>query len=257
MFRLFAQLVAFHLDSGRRLASSEAGLIDERKSSELREQFIAVLGHDLRNPLASISAGAELLSRTALDDKSRTIVEVMRKSVARMAALVDDVLDFAMGRLGGGFNVKIETVQLAPVLSQVVSELASAHPGRPIETHFDLDRAVDCDAARIAQLASNLLGNALTHGAADCPVRLDASSGAGFFELSVANAGTPIPADKIERLFLPFSRGDTGRAGGGLGLGLYIAAEIARAHLGKFDVKSTAAETRFTFRMPSARTRPA
>jgi signal transduction histidine kinase len=251
MFRLFADLISFHLEAERRLEQTEANLIDERRSSELREQFIAVLGHDLRNPLASIAAGTQLLSKTARDEKSKTILGVMQKSVARMAALIDDVLDFALGKLGGGFTVKFDRVELAPVLMQVVNELKSAHPGRDIETRFDLGNPVDCDAARIAQLCSNLLGNALTHGASDQPVRMEAVSDPDAFVLSVANAGIPIPANKIERLFLPFSRGDDNRAG--LGLGLYIAAEIGQAHLGKFDVKSTAEETRFTFRMPATR----
>jgi signal transduction histidine kinase len=250
MFRLFADLISFHLEAERRLEQSEASLINERQSSELREQFIAVLGHDLRNPLASIAAGTELLNRSVLDEKSKGILGIMQKSVARMTALIDDVLDFALGKLGGGFTVKFARVALAPVLMQVVNELKSAHPGRYIETRFDLESPIDCDAARIAQLCSNLLANALTHGASDQPVRMEATSDADVFVLAIANAGTPIPADKIERLFLPFSRGGDNRAG--LGLGLYIAAEIGRAHLGKFEVRSTAEETCFTFRMPAS-----
>ena len=251
LFRLFAELIAFHLDTGRRLASSEARLINERKSSELREQFIAVLGHDLRNPLASIAAGAALMEKAGLDEKSRMIVDTMQKSISRMSALIDNVLDFARGRLGGGIALKLEDGQLAPILKQVVEELKSTHPEQRIDTRFELTAPVKCDQVRIAQLLSNLLGNALTHGAPGEPVRVEAASNADVFELSVANTGKPIPAGKIERLFLPFSRGDDS-GGQGLGLGLYIAAEIGRAHQGKFEVKSTSAETRFTFRMPSA-----
>ncbi|MGZ3410051.1 MAG: GAF domain-containing sensor histidine kinase [Xanthobacteraceae bacterium] len=252
LFRLFAELIAFHLDTGRRLASSEARLINERKSSELREQFIAVLGHDLRNPLAPIAAGATLMEKAGLDEKSRMIIGTMQKSISRMSALIDNVLDLARGRLGGGITLKLEEVQLAPVLKQVVDELKSTHPEQRIDTHFNLGTPVRCDQVRIAQLLSNLLGNALTHGAPGEPVRVEAGSNADVFELSVANAGKPIPAGRVERLFLPFSRGDDNRGGQGLGLGLYIAAEIGRAHQGKFEVKSTPAETRFTFRMPSA-----
>ena len=103
---------------------------------------------------------------------------------------------------------------------------------------------------RIAQLASNLIGNALMSGKAGAPVRVQALSNDATFTLSVLNAGDPIPPDPLERLFLPFSRGDVLPNQQGLGLGLYIASEIARAHGGVIEVNSTAEETRFTFRMP-------
>ena len=109
MFKLFADLIGFHLDVQERLRVSETALLDERKTSELREQFIAVLGHDLRNPLASIDAGVRLLRRMPLSGKAAQIVSLMRSSASRMAGLIDNVLDFARGRLGGGFSV-IRTV---------------------------------------------------------------------------------------------------------------------------------------------------
>jgi sigma-B regulation protein RsbU (phosphoserine phosphatase) len=119
-----------------------------------------------------------------------------------------------------------------------------------IETRFALRRAVACDRHRMAQLFSNLLANALTHGAADGPVRVRAFTDENRFELSVANSGDPIPPATLERLFQPFSRASLRQGRKGLGLGLYIAAEIARAHDGVLDVTSTSIETRFTFRMP-------
>jgi signal transduction histidine kinase len=252
-FKLFADLIGFHLDAQDRLAASEAALLDERQTAELREQFIAVLGHDLRNPLASIDAGAHLLSRTPLDAKAMGLVALMRQSVARMANLIDNVLDFARGRLGGGIPVTHEPdAKLAGALAQVVAELQTAWPGRVIEAELGLDRPVTCDSARIAQLFSNLVANALSHGDPGGPVRTRAFTDAGAFELWVANRGPPIPAAAAERLFEPFTRA-SGRSGGeGLGLGLYIASEIARAHAGTLKVVSTPDETRFTFRMPLA-----
>jgi sigma-B regulation protein RsbU (phosphoserine phosphatase) len=101
-------------------------------------------------------------------------------------------------------------------------------------------------------LASNLLGNAITYGAPDKPIRLGASTAGGQFELFIANFGDPIPPAALEKIFEPFERGTLRSSLQGLGLGLYISCEIARAHGGTLEVSSTAAETRFTFRMPLA-----
>ena len=246
MFKLFAELIATHLDAAHRVATSEARLLGERETSELREQFIAVLGHDLRNPLASVAAGTQLLMRGGREPAP--ILALMQQSVARMSALIDNVLDFARGRLGSGITLNRSPHALGPVLDHVIAELRSTYPDRPIEAEYALDRPVDCDSGRVAQLFSNLLGNALTHGSADSPVRVRATSNDREFELSIANSGTPIPQEAIERLFQPFYRASQD-PGQGLGLGLYIASEIARAHGGRIDVTSSPQETRFTFRM--------
>ena len=252
MFKLFAELIGFHLDAQERLASSEAALLDERATGELREQFIAVLGHDLRNPLAAVSAGTHALLRRPLDEKSEFIVRLMQTSVRRMADLVDNILDFARGRLGGGLSLDRNADEpLEPTLAQVVAELRAAWPDRVIETHFALSHPVRCDRGRIAQLFSNLLANALTHGTADGPVRVWASCRNGNFELSVANPGDPIPPATVGRLFQPFYREPLRPSQQGLGLGLYIASMIAKAHDGTLDVTSSPDETRFTFRMPA------
>jgi len=248
MFKLFAELIATHLDAANRVAVSEASLLGERETSELREQFIAMLGHDLRNPLASIASGTKLLLRG--NREPAPILTLMQQSVARMSALIDNVLDFARGRLGGGVSLNRATQPLEPVLDQVIAELRASYPASQIETQFDLMQQVDCDGGRIAQLFSNLLGNALTHGTPGSPVRVRAAAKGGELELSVANLGDPIPPEAINRLFHPFYRVTAQDAPQGLGLGLYIASEIARAHGGKIEVASSAQETRFTFRMP-------
>jgi signal transduction histidine kinase len=252
MFKLFAELISFNVDAQERLASSEAALFSERQSSELREQFIAVLGHDLRNPLASIAAGASLLAKEELDGKARTIVPLMQKSVVRMANLIDNVLDLARGRLAGGLKVNRDRDEpLAPALLQVVDELRSAWPDRPIEVEMSLDTPVDCDPARIAQLLSKLLANALVHGIG--PVHVRAVSHDGDLELAVANGGTPIAPEVMARIFEPFYRAAADGNRQGLGIGLYIASEIARAHGGSLSVASDAAETRFVLRVPARR----
>jgi signal transduction histidine kinase len=251
VFRLFAELIAFHLESGQRLASAEARLLDARAQSVLLEQFVAVLGHDLRNPLASIAAGTRLIQKSKLDDKALTILDMMKKSVERMSVLIDNVMDLARTRLGGGIVLKRTNEPLEPALRHVVEELRSAHPQRAIEAQFDITRPVQADPDRVARLLSNLTGNALAYGAEGEPVRVSASTSAdGSFELVVRNRGVAIPPAAMARLFLPFTRGDVRPHQQGLGLGLYIASEIARAHGGTLDVTSTAEETCFTFRMP-------
>ncbi len=231
----------------------QKGLTTERETAELREQFIAVLGHDLRNPLAAISAGARILQRSGVlrDQKELRVLDMINTTVTRMSDLIDNVLDFARGRLGGGITLSRDGSRpLEPVLEQVVDELRTASPQRVIETSFEMTEPVYCDRTRIGQLASNLIGNALTHGAPDQPVRVAAKTEAGEFEFWVANAGEPIPAAAMEKLFEPFFRGDVRDSRQGLGLGLHIASQIAKAHGGRIDVMSAPEETRFVFTMP-------
>lgn len=251
MFRLFADLVAFHLDAQERLKLSESALLDERQTAQLREQFIAVLGHDLRNPLNAVRGGAELLLTMPLGERAAPIVTLIQRSAARMAGLVDNVMDFARGRLGGGLPLaRVADADLKTTLEQIIDEVRTAWPDRAIHSELALSRPVACDGARIAQLFSNLLANALTHGDPAGPVRVHARSDDGGFELSVANLGEPIPPETVGQLFQPFSRASAGPGEQGLGLGLYIASEIARAHEGSLEVASSPEETRFTFRMP-------
>ena len=133
-----------------------------------------------------------------------------------------------------------------------MNELRSAWPDRVIKTQIALIHAVNCDPNRIAQLVSNLVGNALKHGAANGPVEISASTDGSMFELTVTNEGDPIPPDTLERLFQPFFRVANRSTYEGLGLGLYIASEIARAHGGTLTVQSSSPETRFTLRIPWA-----
>jgi sigma-B regulation protein RsbU (phosphoserine phosphatase) len=230
---------------------AKTSLASEREASELREQFIAVLGHDLRNPLASISAGARILGRDAKTEKEHQVVAMLQTTVMRMAELIDNVLDFARGRLGGGITLDRNARKpLEPVLHQVIDELRLSSPGRQIEVEYLMDSPVDCDRTRIGQLVSNLVGNALSHGASNEPVRVRAETGGGLFKLSVANGGEPIPEAAMEKLFEPFFRGEVRASRQGLGLGLHIASQIAKAHDGALTVVSTPEETKFTFVMP-------
>jgi signal transduction histidine kinase len=252
MFKLFADLISFHLDAQTRLQISEAALLDERETAQLREQFIAVLGHDLRNPLNAIVGGAELLAMMPLNEKAKPVVSLIQRSATRMGGLIGDVMDFARGRLGGGLSMtRVTDANLETTLEQVIDEARAAWPDRVILSEVTLSRPVAYDGARISQLFSNLLANALTHGDPAGPVRVHARSDDRGFELSVANFGEPLSSATISRLFLPFSRASAAPGQQGLGLGLYIASEIARAHEGTLEVASSPEETRFTFRIPA------
>ncbi len=250
MFRLFADLISFYLDAQERLTHSASALLEEQQRALLREQFIGVLGHDLRNPLGAIHTGAQFLLTMPLGEKAIRVATIIQNSAMRMGGLIDNVLDFARGRLGGGLPVarRVEA-GLETTLEQVIAEMRTVSPERAIHTRFALDRPVFCDRARIAQLFSNVLANALTHGDPAGPVWIRAHTDDGGFELSVANLGEPIPPDTAERLFQPFSRASERPDQQGLGLGLYIASEIARAHEGSLEVASSSEETRFTFRI--------
>lgn len=233
------------------VAEHIAGHVLAQQNADLREQFIAVLGHDLRNPLAAIDAGRRVLEKDHDNSRKMRVLRLMGESVERMAGLIDNVTDFARGRLGGGIAAEIQAGErIEPTLAQVINEIRAGHPDREIEMRFELSQAIDVDHARIAQMFSNLLGNAVTHGADDKPIVVEAAVVDGHFHLAVANGGEPISEAAMERLFQPFYRGDVRPNMQGLGLGLYIASQIAQAHGGRLDVTSDADETRFTFRMP-------
>lgn len=223
----------------------------QREAATVREQFIAVLGHDLRNPLAATAAGVRMLQKgEKLTSKGEDILASMSESLKRASGLIDDVLDFARGSLGGGFSIDPNAdAPLAPVLNQVVSEIRAIYPERVIEAQIAIEEPVFCDRGRLGQLASNLLSNALSHGSPDKPIGFEAITDERTLRLSVSNAGEPIPDVVRKRLFQPFFRGDVRPSRNGLGLGLFIVSEIARAHKGALNVISTEKETRFIFEM--------
>ncbi|MFC0253358.1 GAF domain-containing sensor histidine kinase [Massilia consociata] len=250
---LFAELIAKQLDVERSLYQTRAALLDERETAELREQFIAVLGHDLRTPLGAIRSGAELLLLKHQDAATRDIARRIRRSTTRMAALVDDVVDFTRGRMGGGIALGLRLEPEADLfLRQVVDELRDVHPERAVDTRIAPGMALRCDPDRLSQLLSNLLKNALVHGAADAPVRVDAFVDGGIFTLSVANGGRDLPAEVLAQLFKPYWRAASRHGSEGLGLGLYIVDQIARGHRGRVVATSGGGVTAFTFTMPAA-----
>jgi signal transduction histidine kinase len=170
-----------------------------------------------------------------------------------MAGLVDNVLDFARGRLGGGLTIQRDAKQpLTPALAHVVSELQAVWPDSVVDTRFDIDEPVNCDRGKISQLLSNLLGNAITYGDQGRPIQVSAKTVNGKFVLEVTNFGAPISGKAMEHLFKPYTRGDR-PSQHGLGLGLYIASQIASAHGGTLNATSDDQVTRFVFEMPQLR----
>lgn len=229
---------------------AETHLKRERELVGLREQFIAVLGHDLRNPLGAIKTGASLLLRGDLSDRNKAVVNLINKSSLRMEELITNVMDFARVRLGGGITVDLEELLIGPIIEQVTEELKIVFPERTVNVVDSAKTPIKFDPNRISQLLSNLVANAITHGLAGHPVTVMAKLAHGHFELAVANGGKPIPEEVIGTLFEPFKREATSPSQQGLGLGLYIASQIAGAHGGTLTALSDVHETRFTFRMP-------
>ncbi|WP_429528648.1 GAF domain-containing sensor histidine kinase [Pseudomonas frederiksbergensis] len=250
----FARVLSLQIEAEENLQQTEADLQQERQTAELREQFIAVLGHDLRNPLFAISAAAEMLQRKFANPASDKLVQHILTSARRAAQLVDDVLDFARGRLGNGIPLDIATCpDLGDALQHVISEIQGVHPQRVIRASIGDLQGVHCDRERVAQLLSNLLANAIAHGDVRGDIEVIAQVDQGALMLAVKNPGT-IPEAVLPQLFQPYSRPTRDTPQAGLGLGLYIASQIAQSHGGQLHVASTVQNgTLFTFRLPATR----
>ncbi|MBW7674303.1 sensor histidine kinase [Chryseobacterium chendengshani] len=235
-----------NLKIAKKLAETELNI--EKQNAVIREQFIAVLGHDLRNPLGGIMSAAQLLTRSDLYDRDKKLVSIIHNSSKRMYEMINNIMDLARGRLGGGISINPVAVDLKELLDQVSDELQVRWPQRTIESRYNVNNLIDCDAARISQMVSNLLANAITHGSSDTPVLLKAEANDRFWEISVTNEGNPIPEEILKNLFHPFHRNHSESQYNGLGLGLYIASEIAKSHNGVLTVTSDNKQTCFTFR---------
>ena len=249
----FARVLSLQIEAEEAALHTQAQLQEERGTAELREQFIAVLGHDLRNPLFAINFGAERLLRKFPEPATDTLVRHILASGRRAAQLVEDLLDFARGRLGSGIPLNIsDCLGLQEALLHVVSEVQSVHPQRLIHADIGDLQGVSGDRDRLAQLLSNLVANAIHHGRHDGPVEVTAKIEQGQFNLTVKNPGQ-IDALALPRLFEPYSRPAKETPQAGLGLGLYIVKQIADAHGGELSVSTTAEHgTVFMFRLSTA-----
>ena len=223
--------------------------------NDTREQFLAILGHDLRNPIAAINMGATLLMTLPSGNSSGIAARIVT-SAERMNRMVNDLLDLTRTRLGSGIPVMRKPMELESVCRQVISEFQFVHPKRQFRFEAKGDLQGEWDSDRLAQVVSNLVANALQHGVSDQPVTIVAQSGAEEILLKVHNEGPPIPKSAMKSTFAPMVRhSSAGQSGGrnanGLRLGLYIASEIVKAHAGTIAVTSSVQRgTTFTVKMP-------
>lgn len=223
-----------------------------RREGSLRELFMAVLAHDLRNPLNAIQLGASMLAgRPGQDDAVTRAARRIVTSAERMGKLIEQVLDLTRARAMGGIPVERRRIELAALVDGVVEEVRAAHPTRAIDVDVRGDTSGTWDPDRLAQAVSNVLGNAVTHGTAGTPVRVELVGGEEV-TLTVHNESTPIPPETLATLFDPFRRGERSSqsASRGLGLGLYITDQIVRAHGGSILAESDASGTRFRVTLP-------
>jgi signal transduction histidine kinase len=248
-----AQELAEETEEARhRLEASEREL---RRAVELREQLIATVSHDLRNPLGTILTGVQMLLRgDHLDADGAKIVGGIRRSVDRMSKMIAQLLDYTRVHSGAGLPLERRPINLHDVCRQVVEELELQHSMRGrfrCEFRGNLNGA--WDANRLEQLLSNLGGNAIEHGARDTPINIRVHDAGEEVLLEMHNQGPPIPSELLPFVFAPFRQGSAqeGAMAGGLGLGLYISDQIVRAHGGSIVARSTAAEgTTFSVRLP-------
>lgn len=216
----------------------------ERERERERELFLGTVGHDLRNPLQTIVTATHLLgSSDALGPVERRTVATIERTADRMRRLIDQLLIFSQG-VAGGVPVHREPVDLGELCRAVVREHAGT---REIAIDDQLAGPVSVDGERVTQMVDNLVTNALRYGVDTVTLRL--TQDAGDAVISIHNRGTPIAPDTLATLFDPYKRG--ARSHGGVGLGLYIVDQIARAHGGRVEVTSTAeAGTTFVVRLP-------
>lgn len=252
LFTLYTELITFHLDKIDEMEELSSILLEEIRIAELRETFIAVLGHDLRNPVGITRRCADVLLTTELSAFAKTQVSMIKSTSYQMQALIDNLLDFAKGHLGDGIQLKLRdnNRELKKTLIQVSREFESIHEGYKIKLSIILDKDVVCDIDRISQLFSNLIGNAIQHGTQQQPIEIEIKTELNKFSLKVSNGGKKIPIQIQTNLFKPYFTTNSGANKSGLGLGLYICSEIAKAHGGNITVQSTDQQTSFEFTMP-------
>ena len=253
MFQGFADLIAHTLEIEDKQTATADALTDAEATAELRDQFIAVLGHDLRNPLQTLSAIGEIFARKGDDPDVKRAAERIRTTTRRMAALIEDVMDFARGRMGDGLDSNFEDIpDLGVALGDVVAEMQAAHAERQIIGDLRVASTVHGSRGRLQQLLSNLLGNAVSHGTKDEPIEVAAWTKDGWLILSVKNGGDPIPSDVLPKIFQPYWRPAESKGRGGLGLGLHICSLIVKSHGGTLQVTSNAEHgTSFVARIPA------
>lgn len=230
-----------------------------KRVDQARDMFLAILSHDLRNPLNSIAMSAELLRNVNLgqpDADASGCASQISINAKVMARMISDLLDYTRTRLGAGMPVSPASMDLESLCRELFNEFRTAHPNRVIRFQSEGDLRGDWDTDRLRQAVSNLMGNAIQHGAESAPIELRLKGEASDVVVVVYNGGPLIPPGELSKIFDPLVRGSSDEhpkknRPGSIGLGLYIAREIARSHGGRIDVTSAEeAGTAFTVRLP-------
>jgi len=221
---------------------------------EFREQLIGIVGHDLRNPLTTILMASQvLLQREGLGEKETELTRKITRSATVAARLIDQLLDLTRSRLGGGIPIDPKRFDMKEVCRQVIDETELTHPERTLLVDMQGDLTGVWDRDRIYQLLANLVGNPVRYGEPRSPIHLRVDGAETEIVIDVANRGEPIPAELLPIIFDAFRQGraTTLSRTHGLGLGLFIAQQIARAHGGSITVTSSEGEgTTFRVRLP-------
>ena len=223
-----------------------------------KEMFLAILGHDLRTPLGAVMTSSKFMVETGeLEEPYSTLTRRIVSSSTRMNHMVDALLDFTRSRLGGGIPIARARMNMGKVVHDVTNEISAARPDRTLSVDARGGLEGEWDCARISQVLTNLLGNALEHGSSQTPVRVDVSGTDKEITVAIHNDGHAISTEQLNGIFNPMKRKEakaTARGGGSsanLGLGLYIAERIVNAHRGRIVVDSTTERgTTFTVHLP-------
>jgi signal transduction histidine kinase len=236
---------------------SEAVASYTKRVDQARDMFLAILGHDLRNPLHAIGMTAHIVPLIGNNHaEALECGQQITRSVSVMERMISDLLDYTRTRLGAGMPVNSLPLDLNSLSRELFEEFRAAHPDREIHLHTEGDLHGRWDSDRLRQAISNLLGNAIQHGAADFPVTLSLRGEASNVFISIHNGGNPIPPGELTKIFDPLIRGSSAEQPkrnrpGSIGMGLYIAREVAKSHNGRLDVVSTKKDgTSFTIRLP-------
>jgi signal transduction histidine kinase len=221
---------------------------------QARNLFLGMLGHDLRNPLQTIQMTASYLAALNVGAKVSEAAGRLINSGRHMQALLDDLLDFNRTKLGLGINITPSDVDLSQLIASELDQLRAANPDRRIDLEVHGDTCGSWDSQRLQQLLGNLVRNAIKYGAPGAPVCVGLKGSAEGVILEVRNSGPLIEPSDLDQIFNPLKRGSANEnkcaADGSLGLGLYIAREIAKGHGGSIEAQSDETETVFAVRLP-------
>lgn len=250
-----ADLTRFNEAIDQSLAESIAEFTDNVENA--KEMFLAILGHDLRNPLGAIFTSATFMSETG--EMDQTLILQIAERAMRATQMVGELLDFTRSRLGGGIPIDRAEIDLRRIVQDVVAEIMAARPEGNVEVEAGEGQHGHWDAARMSQALTNLVGNAVEHGATGTAVGVKFRGGDEDVAIMIHNRGAAIPADRLDGIFNPMklrmtpAKASDHGPSGNLGLGLYIAERIVHAHGGRIEVDSSEPRgTTFTVHLPRA-----